>query len=716
MATDPVCGMYVDARTTDLTVVRDNRTYYFCSAGCRESFEAPAADLARLRRRLAVAWPCAVLVVVLSYAGPPFGPHVAEYGAAAFATVVQFYPGLPFYQGAVDAVRNRAGNMDLLIAVGTTSAYGYSLAVLLFPAALPPGMYFDASALIVTLILTGNYLERLTRHRAGGALRRLEEELPPFARRLDAGAERRVPVEEVRVGDVLRVLPGERIPVDGIVVSGRSSVSEALLTGESLPEVKRAGAVVRAGTVDGDGPLEVRATAVGSDTLLAGVGALLSEAEMSRVPLQQLANRLAAWFAPSVLVLAVGAAAGWWYATGGRLPAVPVLVFVSVVITACPCAFGLATPAALLVGTGRAADEGVFFKDRDALEGASRVDVVVTDKTGTLTEGRPTVADLAPVDGVAPDDLLRWSAAVERFSTHPFARAVGSAATARGLVVPTATDVVVTPGEGVSGRVEGHAFRVGTPESGTKADRPAPPPRWTSSGWSCARVDRDGVPVGFLAFADPVTAGAADGVAELRADGVEVVMATGDRRAAADAVARAVGISAVHAGLSPKEKVELVRSLQSQGRTVALVGDGINDAPALAVADVGIAIGSGTDVAREAGGIVLVGREFRGVAVALRLARRTVRRVAGNLAWAVGYNAVLLPIAAGALVPVWGLGVYRVLPVAGALAMAISSTTVLLNSLTLRWVALGPGARTGRTARPVPELNRSPGSPPTSPA
>ncbi|MGA7862098.1 MAG: heavy metal translocating P-type ATPase [Thermoplasmata archaeon] len=696
MATDPVCGMYVNERTSSLSLVRDNRTYYFCSQHCLAEFSAPEAGLARLRRRLLVAWPLAIVVVVLTYVWHPID---WMWAALAAATVVQVYCADPFYRGAWDAIRSRSGNMDLLIASGTTAAYVYSAAALLLPGRLPPAYYFDASTLIVALILTGNYLEHLTRHRAGGALRRLREELPTTATVIRDGLEASVPIVEVHVGDLVRVRPGERLPVDGIVRRGRSSVIEALVTGESLPQEKIPGSRVIGGTINGDGVLDFEATRVGADTTLEQLGSLLSEAELSRVPLQQTADRIASGFVPFVLVFAVVAALGWGIWTHFSDAPLVVLVFVSVVITACPCAFGIATPAALLVGTGRAAEEGIWFKDRDAIGRGSKVTLVLTDKTGTLTLGRPALVETWSPASSGLEDALRLAAAVEQGSEHPLARAVVEAAANRTLSLPSADAVRAIPGEGVEGVVQGQRVTVGWSAAATSDLGPEWAPelnRLRAAGRTFSLVRVDDQPMALLGFEDPISRGASEGVASLAADGIQVVMVTGDRPEAANRVARGLGITKVFAGVTPAGKIEILHRFQVGGQAVAFVGDGLNDAPVLAAADLGIAMGTGTDVAREAGGIVLTRTDFRAVALALRLCRKTVRRVGQNLTWAIGYNLILLPIAAGALVPVFGFRVYDVLPILGAAAMGLSSTTVLLNSLSLRWVSLRP--RVGRPA------------------
>jgi Cu+-exporting ATPase len=697
VATDPICGMWVEERPSSLHLVRGNRTYYFCAETCLHQFAEPEQEQRRLLLRLIVAWPLALLVLGLTYLTTA---EAAVVGAAVLATVVQFYPGATFYQGTRDALRDRSWNMDILIAVGTSTAYAYSVAALALPSVLPHEYYFDASALIITLILTGNYLEHVTRTRAGSALLRLQELLPETATVLRHGAERTVPVGEIALGDRIRVRPGGRFPADGRVRDGQTSVDESLLTGEPTPVSKGPGDRILAASVNGEGLVEVEATGVGTDTFLAHIGQLLTESEMARVPLKRTADRIAAVFVPVVFTLAVIAALFWFF-VGGAGFTIALLVFVTVTITACPCAFGIATPAAILVGTGRAAEEGILFRGEDTIERASRTDVVLTDKTGTLTRGRPTLTDVRPAGNSTEAELLSAAAAVELGSEHPLGRAVIEAAGARGVRPPPATDVRALPGVGVRGIVNGHAIEVvrlaaglsvgSGPSSLLELGR-----QFGAEGKSCAAVMKDGVPTGILAFRDEVAPGVPEAIRALQADGIRVVMVTGDGEAAAAEVGRTVGIAGVFSERSPAGKLELIRRFQAEGHRVAFVGDGINDAPALAGADLGVAIGSGTDVAREASGVVLVRSDFRGVALALRIARHTVRKVRGNLTWALGYNAVLIPVAMGALVPLFGLRLYEALPILGALAMGLSSTTVVANSLSLRWVGLGTGSAGAR--------------------
>ncbi len=701
MATDPICGMAVVEGPDALQLVRENRTYFFCSTACLQQFAEPGQELSRLRTKLAVAWPLSIAVLVLTYG---YSPTTLPWIPFLLATVVEFYPGLQFFAGTRDAIRGRIWNMDVLIAVGTLTAYGYSAVVLFFPGHLPGAYYFDASSLIVTLILTGNYLEHLTRERARGSLRRLQEVLPAMAVRVRDGNETEVALSELSVGDRVRVRPGGRIPVDGTVLEGASTANESLLTGESLPVDKRPANGVIAGSINGEGRLDIAVTRVGADTLLAQIGQLVAEAETSRVPLQGLANRIASAFVPFVLTLAIVATVGWWLAGVG--PAIAVLVFVSVVITACPCAFSIATPAAIVVGTGRAAEEGVLFKGTDSLERASRIDLVLSDKTGTLTLGRPELTDVVPLADDSEESVLRLAAAVELGSEHPLARAVIESARSRGLELPVATGIQALPGEGIQGQVEGRtvAVRHGRgPPGGNEGplDATSAAASLRSQGKACSIVTREGVPIGTLAFFDGVRPGTAEAVRALSADGIQVVLVTGDHAAAAQTVARQLGIARVYSEMSPAAKLDLLRQFQSEGRRVAFVGDGINDAPALAAADLGMAVGAATAVAQETSGVILLRPGFEGVALALRIGRRTVGKVRGNLTWAIGYNAVLLPIALGALVPWLGPAVFMVLPVTGALAMALSSTSVVANSLSLRWVNLGSRSHRVRSVGPA---------------
>lgn len=704
MATDPVCGMFVEEGTAELRLVRDNRTYFFCARSCLETFAAPELHRASLRRRLVVAAPLALSILGLTYLWHPPG---WPWAAAALGAVVQVYAGRPFYEGAFDAIRSRSGNMDLLVAVGTTAAFGYSVLALVPAAGLPPAYYFDAAALILTLLLAGNYLELFTRARASGALRRLAEFAPSTAHLQGPAGPLDRPVADLTPGVRVLVRPGERFPVDGVVRSGATTADESILTGESRPMLKSAGSGVLSGSLNGEGSVEVEVTRVGADTFLAEIGRLLADAETARVPLQRLADRIAAAFAPLVLLLGVSAAVAW-SVFGGAGAGIALLIFVSVVITACPCAFGIATPAAIVVGTGRAAESGLLFRGSDAIERAAVVDLVLTDKTGTLTEGVPAIVGILPNPPHSAEEVLSTALSVESGSEHPLARAVRAEAATRKISALPAEMVHALPGEGVAGRIGAQEIRVGSigPHwGGFAAEVRGELERCQTEGRTCAAVSRDGDVLGALAFADSIRPGARAAIEDLRSAGIDTVMVTGDSEAPARAVAGAVGIRDVRSRVSPSGKVDLVREFQRAGRRVAFVGDGVNDAAALAAADLGIAIGTGTDVAKAAGQVVLLRPDPTGVPLALALGRRTVGKVRQNLLWALGYNAVLLPIAAGALVPALGFGVYAVLPITGAAAMAVSSTLVVLNSFSLRWVRV----RRAAPASPAPPGTAAPG-------
>ncbi|MCI4366685.1 MAG: heavy metal translocating P-type ATPase [Thermoplasmata archaeon] len=690
MATDPVCGMYVDERTAELRLVRDGRTYYFCATSCLETFAEPATSARRMGQDLGLAAALSVVVVVLQYGFPGRSSSLAE---ATLAGIVLVVPGRWFFQGTLDALRSRVANMDVLIAVGTTTAYLYGLAVVLAPGSLPAATYFDASSLIITLLLAGNYLERRTRARANTALRSLATLLPRTAHRLESDGEHEVPVDALSIGDHLRVRAGERIPGDGTVRGGHSEVDEATLTGEPLPVTKSPGSKVFAGSLNGEGAIEVRVDRLGPATFLGQIGEMLIEAESSRVPLRERADRWASIFVPFVLSIAVLAALAWAVFGHAPLPVV-ILGFVSVAITACPCAFGLATPAAILVGTGRAAEEGILFRGGEALERSSRADLVLMDKTGTLTTGRPVVTAFAAASGEDPSIWLSVAAGMEVASTHPIASAVRAYAEDRSVPPMPVEALRVRPGIGVEGEWRGAPVSIVTDRGNGGSVDAFRDLRGiaASRGASVAVVHSHDRPVAMFLFEDPVRSESAEVVRRLDSDGIAVEILSGDSEAAVAAVARSVGIRAYRFGLRPADKLAILRDRQAAGRVVAMVGDGVNDAPALTAADVGIAMGTGSEVARQSGRILLVRSDLRGVPRSLELARRTVGKVRQNLVWAIGYNLVLLPLAAGALVPWFGFGVYGILPEAGAIAMGLSSTLVLTNSLTLR-SAVAPGSR-----------------------
>ncbi len=668
------------------------------ASGEEDEDEAEQKSRDRERRRLRSRFLVGLALSAVIMAGsmghlvpgfPAFLGHPLLLGI--LATPVQFWIGARFYKGAWAAFRRRSADMNTLVAVGTTAAYGYSAVAALAPGlfrrgGLLPHVYFDTSAVIITLILFGRLLESGAKGRASSAIRTLIGLQPKTARVRRGAAEADIPLAEVRVGDVLIVRPGERVPVDGVVLDGRSSIDESMITGESLPVAKSAGDKVTGATMNRTGGFEMRAERVGRDTVLAQIVRLVREAQGSKAPIQRLADAIASVFVPVVFSIAVLTFVVWF--DFGPEPALTtaLLSFVAVMIIACPCALGLATPTAIMVGTGRGAEMGVLIKNGESLETLHGITTVVFDKTGTLTRGAPEVTDILPADGWSESGLLGLAASAERLSEHPLAEAIVAAALARGLEIAAAESFLAMEGRGLEATVAGRSVLVGNrallEERGVDASALAARAEiLAGEGKTPIFAAVDGRAAGLLAVADPLKEGAAAALGRLRELGLETVMLTGDHRRTAEAAARAAGIDRVLAELRPEAKTAEIRRLQSEGRRVAMVGDGINDAPALALADVGIALGTGTDVAMEAADITLIRGDLAGVARAVALSRRTMRTIRQNLFWAFFYNVIGIPVAAGVLVPFLGL---RLNPMLASAAMAFSSVTVVSNSLRLR--------------------------------
>ncbi len=617
----------------------------------------------------------------------------------ALATPVVLWGGAPFFARAAHSVRTRRLNMFTLIGLGTGSAYGFSLVATLAPGLFPSSfrghggtlaLYFEPAAVIVTLVLLGQVLELRARARTGEALRSLLDLAPPTARRLREGAEEDVPLGEVRPGDRLRVRPGEKVPVDGLVMEGASAVDESMLTGEPMPAEKTPGAIVTGGTLNGTGTFVMEARRVGADTLLARIVAMVGAAQRSRAPIQRLADRVSAWFVPAVIAAAVVTFALWaWVGPEPRM-AHALVNAVAVLIIACPCALGLATPMSIMVATGRGAQAGVLVREAEALERLETVDTLVVDKTGTLTEGRPSVVTVEPVAGVGKAELLRLAAGVERASEHPLAAPIVAAALDRGLAPGEPLDFEARAGHGAVGRLEGRRVAVGSARLAEESGPLAPEltqraAALRDAGQTVVFVVVDGRPAGLLGLADAIKPSAREAIETLHREGLRIVMMTGDEAATASVVARALGIDQVIAGVLPQEKAAEVQRLQAEGHRVAMAGDGINDAPALAQADVGIAMGSGTDVAMESAGVTLVKGDLRGLVRARRLSRATLRNIRQNLFFAFAYNALGVPVAAGVLYPFFGL---LLGPMIASAAMTLSSLSVIASALRLRRVAL----------------------------
>jgi len=680
--------MLVEEGKHALQTTRYGTTYYFCSETCLAQFQAPEKSLARLKRLVALGAAFTIPIAALTYL-PIIPDHqVNNFVMFALSLPVQFVVGYRFYLGSYDALRSRVGNMDLLIGLGTTAAWVYSTIATFVPGFFPgSGTYFETSAIIITLIQTGNLLEYITKGRASEAVHRLLSLQPTMAHVLRNGSEISTPVEEVTVGDILLVRPGEKVPVDGKVIEGYSTIDESMITGESLPRDKRNGDEVIGATVNKTGLLKIQATKVGQDTVLSQIAKLVEEAQVGRAPLQRLADRVSAYFVPSVILIATASGLFWYFVAGIGL-AFSLLAFVSVVIIACPCALGIATPAALLVGTGKGAENGILIKGGDQLEEACKINTIIFDKTGTLTKGQPSVTDVIPIGKLTEIQILRYAGAVEKGSEHPLAEAVVNAAQSKRIELSDPSGFEALPGLGVKATVEGREILLGNQELMGKFSVPvdAYSDRMTdlqNQGKTVSLLAVDRQPVALVGLADTVKESSAPSVKALKKMGLKVVMLTGDNERTAKAIAQILGIDTIFANVRPGGKEDIVRKLQKNGK-VAMVGDGINDAPALAAADVGIAIGSGTDVAKETGGIVLIKDDMTDVPKALELSKATVRKIKQNLLWAFVYNVALIPIAAGILVPFLGPGIYQVLPLLAGAAMAISSVTVVSNSLLLR--------------------------------
>jgi Cu+-exporting ATPase len=740
---DPVCHMRVYPQTARFKHDYQGRTYYFCCQGCRDKFQAapgkylgesepapaPAAEpgaeytcpmhpevvrigpgacpicgmaleprhvtageaanpeLADMSRRFWIGLALTIPLMVLSMM------EKLPWLQLALATPVVLWGGLRFFERGWQSIVHRSPNMFTLIAVGTGTAYLYSVAAALAPGIFPAsfrengvvGVYFETAAAITVLVLLGQVLELKARGRTSSAIRALLGLAPPVARRVrEDGVEEDVPLERVHPGDRLRVRPGEWAPVDGVVLEGASTVDESMLTGEPIPVEKAEGSRITGGTMNGTGSFLMRAERVGNDTLLAQIVRLVTEAQRSRAPIQRLADVVSSYFVPAVMLAAVVTFVVWALVGPEPRLAHALVNAVAVLIIACPCALGLATPMAVMVGTGRGAMAGVLIKNAEALEVLEKVDTVVVDKTGTLTEGRPRLVT-AP-----PDDVLRLAASLERASEHPLAAAIVAGAQARGLTLASVSGFASYTGEGVVGTVDGARVALGNAALLERLSiGPAPlaarAEELRREGETVVFIAVDGALAGLAGVADPIKPSTREAIRLLHHEGVRVAMLTGDSRATAEAVARELGIDEVHAEVAPGRKGEIVKELQAAGRTVAMAGDGINDAPALAQANVGIAMGTGTDVAMQSAAITLVQGDLRGIARARRLSRGTMRNIRQNLFFAFVYNTLGVPIAAGVLYPLFGL---LLSPVIASAAMTFSSVSVITNALRLRRLAL----------------------------
>ena len=683
----PICGMALEPEVASL------------EAG-------PNPELADMTRRFWIGGALALPAVVLEMGGHLAGPHswidptLSNWIQFVFATPVVLWAGWPFFVRGWQSLLTRNLNMFTLIAMGTGVAYVYSVlgtvAPQIFPATFRShegavAVYFEAAAVITVLVLLGQVLELRARDATSGAIKALLQLAPKTARRVDAdGSEHEVEIDTLHAGARLRVRPGEKVPVDGIILEGRSSLDESLVTGESMPVTKETGAKVIAGTLNQSGSFIMRADKVGRETLLSQIVQMVADAQRSRAPIQRLADQVAGWFVPTVIAVAIAAFAAWsWFGPEPRL-AFGLVAAVSVLIIACPCALGLATPMSIMVGVGRGAQGGVLIKNAEALERMEKIDTLVVDKTGTLTEGKPKVVAIVPGAGFAEDDVLRLSASVERASEHPLADAIVRAAKERQLALGQVEQFDSPTGKGATGKVDGKTVVLGNAKYLTSIGidtktLDAEAERLRQDGATVINMAVDGRLAGLFAIADPVKASTPEALKALAAEGIKVIMLTGDNRTTAQAVARRLGIADVEAEVLPDQKSAVVTKLQKAGRSVAMAGDGVNDAPALAAAEVGIAMGTGTDVAMESAGVTLLKGDLVGIVRARKLSQATMSNIRQNLFFAFIYNAAGIPIAAGVLYPAFGL---LLSPIIAAAAMALSSVSVVGNALRLRTTRL----------------------------
>ncbi|MVT75777.1 heavy metal translocating P-type ATPase [Bradyrhizobium cajani] len=679
----PICGMALEPEVASLET-------------------GPNPELADMTRRFWIGGALALPAVVLEMGGHLAGPHnwidqtLSNWIQLVFATPVVLWAGWPFFVRGWQSLLTRNLNMFTLIAMGTGVAWVYSIIGTVAPQIFPDtfrghegavAVYFEAAAVITVLVLLGQVLELRARDATSGAIKALLQLAPKTARRVDAdGGEHEVEIDTLHAGDRLRVRPGEKVPVDGTILEGRSSLDESLVTGESMPVTKETGAKVIAGTLNQSGSFIMHADKVGRETLLSQIVQMVADAQRSRAPIQRLADQVAGWFVPTVIVVAIAAFAAWaWFGPEPRL-AFGLVAAVSVLIIACPCALGLATPMSIMVGVGRGAQAGVLIKNAEALERMEKIDTLVVDKTGTLTEGKPKVVTIVPASGFAEDDILRMAASVERASEHPLADAIMRAAKEKQLALSQVEHFDSPTGKGATGKVDGRTVVLGNAKYLASIGIDTKPldaeaERLRGDGATVINMAVDGALAGLFAIADPVKASTPEALKTLAAEGIKVIMLTGDNRTTAEAVARRLGIAEVEAEVLPDQKSAVVAKLQKAGRSVAMAGDGVNDAPALAAAEVGIAMGTGTDVAMESAGVTLLKGDLIGIARARKLSQATMSNIRQNLFFAFIYNAAGIPIAAGILYPAFGL---LLSPIIAAAAMALSSVSVVGNALRLR--------------------------------
>jgi len=683
---DPICGMDVENKNDAITTKLGEKQYFFCSNYCLDKFIEPQKQYQKLKLLLIFSISLTVPTILFTYL-PIFPMQFNHYLLFLLATPVQFIAGKRFYVGLHDSIKHKTTNMDVLISVGTSTAWIYSVIVTFAPEFFPfDHVYFETSIVIITLILTGNLMEHRTKVKAEKAVRKLFELQPQTAHVIRNGKEEEIHIEQISVGEKIIVRPGEKIPTDGTIEKGSSFINQSAITGESIPVLKERGDEVIGGTISTDGFLEIVATNVGKDTVLSNLIKLVEEAKNSKIPLQRIVDKISKFFVPTIITIAVFSGF-FWYLVGDIGLNFSLLAFISVIIIACPCAIGIATPAAIMIGSSKAAENGILIKGGENLEIARRIDTIIFDKTGTLTKGNVVVTDLISFGDFGDSEVLRLAAIAEQGSTHPLAKAVVKYAKEKGIPSIYPDEFRIETGLGIVAKFEDHSVMVGNPQMFQQKNLHIPFDNMilqkNTFGKTLLYVAFDSVLIGAIFLQDELKDHASDTIKILKNKNIEVILVTGDNKTTADSIGSELGIKKIFHDVLPADKAKIIMELQNQGKIVSMVGDGINDAPALASADVGIAIGSGTEVAKETGGIVLIGDDLRNVVVALDLAKKTSTKIKQNLGWAFGYNTALVPIAAGILVPFFGQEMYSFLPFLAAGAMAFSDATVIGNSLLL---------------------------------
>lgn len=671
MPTDPVCGMFV-SEDSELYTDIDGKRYYFCSKSCMDRFKSPEIESRKLKRKLTVGWVFSIIIMTMMYFTSNF--QYKDYILLLFAIPVQFYSGLNFYSGAAQSIKNKSSNMDLLITIGTLTAFCFSLFVTIFPDAIHgASVYYDASSFIITLILTGTFIENLSKRRANGSAVKLLELMPDRVHVIINDKEVEKPRNEVDVGELILVKPGEIIPVDGVVRSGASEIDQSMITGEQDPVLVSKDSNIFSGSRNLNGALQVEVLKKSSDSTVNRIYDLIQGAISGRVKIQKVADTFASVFVP--VVLSVGAASGlFWYfylssVSNGLDIEIAILAFVSVVVIACPCAIGLAGPITLLISSSVSSQNGIVVKNPSSIERMSKATTVLFDKTGTLTESQPEILGIEPQLSVDSSELISIAASMERFSTHPVGKAIYSYAVRENISLQEVHDFMETPGTGVEGTINGIKFKV---------------QRSKESGISSVLVKRGDEEIGNIKLSYSIRKTAKQAVSDLKGLGLKVGMVTGDSVNEAKRVGSLLGLDLIHAELKPEEKSKVISEYQERGEYVVFVGDGINDSIALETADAGFAMSTGSDIAKDTGDIILINDDLTNVPASIVISRDTVSKVRQNIGWAIGYNTVLIPVAAGVLVPFFSLSIYSFLPILSALAMGLSSTSVVMNSLLLK--------------------------------